>query len=321
VVGFVLYRMAAGGDREDSKVEGTMRKADRHMRIVFLTNETFATGETFRYIFAHVAASFPDTHFVAVRPPRAEKNPLALRSIYQKVQKVLWRAQRFGVLHTLEHLTSWPLQRLITRRNWQEVYETLRALPRPPIEPQPEKAVYVETLNGPDAVKAISRQQPDVVIPISAGILRRQVFGIARIGTLNLHRGILPLIRGLDPIYWALWKRKPEWMGVTVHYIDEGIDTGPALAYAPVEARYPGERFPSLFVRATEIGVECLVDVLCHLARGERWTIRPPQGESVYHSHFSGWRLVLLETRLALRRFAARSRKGINQQRAKARGK
>jgi hypothetical protein len=280
-----------------------------YMRIVFLTNEKFVPMEYFRYVFAHVAASFPDVHFVAVRLPRAEKNPLALGILYRKVQKVLWRAQRFGVLHTLELLTSWPLQRLIARRNWQEVDEKLRALPRPPIEPQPEKAVYVETLNGPDAAEAISRLEPDVVIRVSGGILRRQIFGIARIGTLNLHRGIAPLIKGRDPMYWTLWKRKREWMGGTVHYIDEGVDTGPVLAYAPIEPRSPGERFPSLYVRATELGVERLVDALCRLARGDRWTICPPQGERVYRSDFSGWRLAFLEIRLALRRLAARCKR------------
>ncbi len=112
-------------------------------------------------------------------------------------------------------------------------------------------------------------------------------------------------------MYWALWKSKREWMGSTVHYIDEGIDTGPMLAYAPVELRYPGERFPSLYVRVTELGVERLVDALFRLARGERWAIDPPQGEHVYRSDFSGWRLVLLEARLALRRFAAGSKRSL----------
>ncbi len=129
-------------------------------------------------------------HVVAVRLPRAEKKPLAW--VYQKARKVLWRAWRFGVLYTLELETSRPLQRLIGRRNWQEVQEQLRALPRSPVEPQPEKTVYVQTLNGPDAVEVISRLEPDVVIQVSAGILRRQVFEIARIGTLNLHPDIAP---------------------------------------------------------------------------------------------------------------------------------
>ena len=106
-----------------------------------------------------------------------------------------------------------------------------------------------------------------------------------------------------------------------MHFIDEGIDTGPVLAYAPIEPRYPGERFPSLFVHAFQLGMERLVNALHRLARGERWTIPPPQGERVYRSDFSGWRLVLLEARLALRRFAARSKRSVSVQQSLRHGK
>ena len=277
------------------------------MRIIFFTNENFASSEEFRYIFANVAASFRDVHVVAIRRSQAREKSFSLLTLYQKIRKVLWRARRFGVAHTLGIVTSYPLQLFITQRYEQELDEGYRALHRPLAKLQPEKAVYVDTVNGPDAVEAISRLEPDVVIQVKAGILRRQVFEIARIGTLNLHPGIAPLIKGQEPGYWALWEQKREWMGATLHYIDEGIDTGPALAYAPVIPRYPGERLPSLYVRTIERGVECLVEALCRLERGDRWTIPPPQGERVYRTIPSGWRLLLLEMRLASHRLKCNS--------------
>jgi methionyl-tRNA formyltransferase len=202
----------------------------------------------------------------------------------------------------LRSISSQQLRRPAFRRFWQEVDESVVALPRPPAQLQPEKAFYVETVNGPETVEAITKLEPDVVIHFHAGILQEQVFEIARIGTLNLHPGIAPLIKGQDPIQWALWERRREWLGATVHYIDEGIDTGPVLAYAPVEPGYPGERVAPLYVRIIEVGVERLLDALRRLAQGERWTIHPPQGVRVYRTVFSGWRLLLLEIRLALQR-------------------
>jgi methionyl-tRNA formyltransferase len=276
------------------------------MRIVFLTEEGFDSSEIFRYIFANVAAVFPDVHVVAVRRPQAAKKRWSLLWLQEKVRQVLWRARRFGVVHALEVLTSSPFRRLISQHLWREVFEGVRALSRPPVKLEPEKAIYVGgTVNGQETVEAISSLEPDVVIQHTGAILQRQVFEIARIGTLNLHPGIAPLIRGQNPISWALWEREPGWLGATVHYIDEGIDTGPVLAYAPVRPRYPWERFPPLRVRTTEAGTERLVDALCRLARGERWIIHPPQGEGVYRTVFSGWRFLLLEIRLALNRCAA----------------
>ena len=41
---------------------------------------------------------------------------------------------------------------------------------------------------------------------------------------INLHSSFLPWNRGDNPIYWSIKERTPH--GVTIHYIDESIDTG-----------------------------------------------------------------------------------------------
>ena len=277
------------------------------MRIVFFTNERFDSNEVILYMVANVAVSFNDVHIVAVR----SSVDGSLRGYSNKLKK-LWRS-RTNIVNKLEFISSYPIRRFIVARHERKALAGVRALPRPAVMPQPEKVIYVDTVNGPDAVEAISKLKPDVVIQADAGILRKQIFEIARIGTLNLHPGIAPLIMGMEPIYWALWKQEPKWMGASVHFIDEGIDTGPVLAYAPVTPLYPGEPYWSLFVRVYRFGVAQLVSTLARLAQGERWTIHPPQGERVYHSVISGWKLGLLEIRDALRRAASSIKKPIQQ--------
>ena len=56
------------------------------MRIVFLTKEGFDSSEIFRYIFANVAAVFPDVHVVAVRRPQAAKKRWSLPWLQEKVR-------------------------------------------------------------------------------------------------------------------------------------------------------------------------------------------------------------------------------------------
>lgn len=272
------------------------------MRVVFFTNDGVEKSEAFLYMFAQVAAFFPDIHVVAVR-----RQPDGLFRRYLKMLRRVWRFGG-GLTNALEIVSSLPLKVLIADPNEREEEAEIRALPRPPVTPRPDATVFVETVNGPDAVEAISRLEPDVVIQSGAGVLKEQVFKIGRIGTLNLHPGIAPLIKGRDPIYWALWELEPKWLGATVHFIDGGIDTGPVLAYAPIEQRFPGERYPELSVRVHEAGVECLVETLLRLARGERWTIEPPPGARVYRSSISGWKLLLLEIRDMLRRRSAGKR-------------
>ena len=48
---------------------------------------------------------------------------------------------------------------------------------------------------------------------------------------VNLHGGLSPEYRGADCTFWALYNGEPENVGCTLHYINEGIDTGDLIAH------------------------------------------------------------------------------------------
>jgi hypothetical protein len=272
------------------------------VRLVFFTRAGFASEELFRYLFSKVADRFSDLHIVAVRPPKREIGKL--RSLARRYRR---KVKLLGVWDAVEVASGSPLQALLARRAQRDVRQLLRALPRSEVQWDRYSVHYVETVNGDDAVKCIGALEPDVIIQAGAGILRPQVFELARIGTLNLHHGIAPLIRGMNSIHWALWEDRPEWLGATVHWIDAGIDTGGVLAYARVKAER-GEGFPALYVRATEGGVERLVESLVRLDAGERWVIPSPGNGSEYRSTISGWKLALVQGHIAIQRLLERRR-------------
>lgn len=58
-------------------------------------------------------------------------------------------------------------------------------------------------------------------------IFKADILNHAKHGLLNAHPGYLPDYRGLDPVCWAVSRGDPQ--GATVHFMDEGIDTGPIL--------------------------------------------------------------------------------------------
>jgi len=77
-----------------------------------------------------------------------------------------------------------------------------------------------------------------------------------RFGSVNVHPGLLPDYRGAHVLQWAIVNDEPE-TGVTIHYLDEGIDTGPVIA----EKRVPiGEEHDaaSLAARLKEAGLQLL---------------------------------------------------------------
>jgi methionyl-tRNA formyltransferase len=56
-------------------------------------------------------------------------------------------------------------------------------------------------------------------------IFKAEVLNIPPLGTINCHAGLLPFYRGRNVLNWVLINDEKDF-GITVHYIDEGIDTG-----------------------------------------------------------------------------------------------
>lgn len=60
-------------------------------------------------------------------------------------------------------------------------------------------------------------------------ILRRPLLEIPTLGSINIHAGLLPRYRGRAPLSWAIMNGERE-AGLTIHYIDQGVDSGPVIA-------------------------------------------------------------------------------------------
>jgi methionyl-tRNA formyltransferase len=267
------------------------------MRIVLFTRVGFQSDELFVYMFSRVVQRFPDAHVVAVAPQET-----TMRAFASLLSKYWRKMRRLGLLNTVEILTSYPLQVLLASQDQKNARRLLRQLPRPAMPLDGDRVVYVRTVNGADAIQAMTALEPDVIVQAGAGILRPGLFKTARLGTVNLHHGIAPLIRGMSSIYWALWEKRPDWLGATIHWIDEGIDTGEVLAYAPIAPVAPGEGYPALFAQATQKGVDQLVKTLTRLEAGEQWVVPPAASTSVHRSTISGWKLLILRLRPILQR-------------------
>jgi methionyl-tRNA formyltransferase len=87
---------------------------------------------------------------------------------------------------------------------------------------------------------------------VSHGYLHRVdagVLGRFRRRAINLHNALLPWNRGLAPILWSFVDGTPK--GVTIHYMDAGIDTGDIIAQR--EVRFAGtETLRTAFWRLDE---------------------------------------------------------------------
>jgi len=141
---------------------------------------------------------------------------------------------------------------------------------RPPCAPifQPAR------IKDPQIIEEIRDIGPDVIVVIAYGqILPRDVLEIPRLACLNLHASLLPRWRGAAPIQAAIAAGDHE-TGITVMYMDEGLDTGDILLQRNMDI-LPNDTGGSLHDRLAQIAPEALLESLRLLAAGK--ALRIPQ--------------------------------------------
>jgi methionyl-tRNA formyltransferase len=116
-------------------------------------------------------------------------------------------------------------------------------------------------IKDPRAVEQIRALAPDVIVVMAYGqILPKAVLEIPKIACVNLHASILPRWRGAAPIQAAIAAGDRE-SGITVMFMDEGLDTGDILLQRKIDIA-ANETGDSLHDRLAEIAPEALLDAL-----------------------------------------------------------
>lgn len=89
--------------------------------------------------------------------------------------------------------------------------------------------VYCDDLNDSIVVESLRRIKPEVVVFTGGGLVRNDVLENSGAGILNCHMGVLPQYRGMDVVEWPILENNLQQIGMTVHFMDKGIDTGDIL--------------------------------------------------------------------------------------------
>lgn len=135
---------------------------------------------------------------------------------------------------------------IIDGKGFARIFDILKKMPRPLtilflggslskeladwLETNGEKVSYTE---GKVDARYVETLKPDMIVSYSYRyLLRKDVLSLPPRGAVNLHISYLPWNRGAHPNVWSFIEDSPK--GVTIHYIDEGIDTGDILVQEEV---------------------------------------------------------------------------------------
>jgi methionyl-tRNA formyltransferase len=136
-------------------------------------------------------------------------------------------------------------------------------------------------IKEPHAIESIRGLTPDVIVVMAYGqILPRDVLEIPRFACLNLHASLLPRWRGAAPIQAAIAAGDRE-TGITVMYMDEGLDTGDMLLQRRAEI-LPQDTGGSLHDRLAQLAPETLLESLRLLGAGNAPRIPQDNASATY---------------------------------------
>ena len=123
------------------------------------------------------------------------------------------------------------------------------------------------TLRSDESFELIEKLAPDMIIVAAYGkILPQRVIDYPKLGCINVHGSLLPKYRGAAPIQRAIIDGESE-TGVTIMYMDAGIDTGDMLAKTIVRIE-PDDDFGTLHDKLAAVGAKLLTDTIPQLENG-----------------------------------------------------
>jgi len=145
---------------------------------------------------------------------------------------------------------------------------------------------YCSTLNDQVVMDGLLKIKPDLVIFTGGGLIRENILGNSGQGVLNCHMGVLPTYRGMDVVEWAILEGHFDQVGISVHFMDSGVDTGDILAVKTIPT-ISEETIFSLRNRMEPIMCQTFVDTVIQFLNGkiERRPQRKLDGKQYFKMH------------------------------------
>ena len=139
------------------------------------------------------------------------------------------------------------------------------------------QVIEAGNLNGTASVDRLRDLDADLGIVLGTRILKKTVFELPRLGCINLHKGQVPSYRGMPPGFWELYEGAAT-AGVTVHFVDQGLDTGDIVGESeiPIHAKETPE---SLRAKLHAEGARVLAQAVEQILKGTVSRRRQPPAD------------------------------------------
>ena len=95
--------------------------------------------------------------------------------------------------------------------------------------------LHIGNVNSDLCRETLRKLNPEVVVVVGTRIIGSETLRSVNVPCINYHAGLNPKYRGMNGGYWALAKGDCQNFGVTMHLVDNGVDTGEIISYRTLD--------------------------------------------------------------------------------------
>ncbi len=127
-----------------------------------------------------------------------------------------------------------------------------------------------EDINAPAVADFINKLRPDIVCVNGTNLLREPILCLMPsipYGIINLHTGLSPYARGGNCNLFMLLEGHPELVGITIHHIDKGTDSGDIIITARPNLE-SDDNYAMIDAKTFRLGIDMLLVAIRQLIEG-----------------------------------------------------
>ena len=101
---------------------------------------------------------------------------------------------------------------------------------------------HIDNYHSKETKETLRNLEADLGVLYGTNIIRKAVFQIPRLGSINIHQGLAPFYRGGPAMFWELFNGEKE-IGITVHFVAAKVDTGDLILQRTVPINYDFDKY------------------------------------------------------------------------------
>ena len=160
-----------------------------------------------------------------------------------------------------------------------------RAVQPPPVK-QAAREEHIAVLQpekprGEEFMAELREMEPDVSVVVAYGhILSREVIDLPRLGTINIHASLLPVLRGAAPIQAAIREGHSE-TGISIMRMVQRLDAGPVILQLPTPIS-PDQTYGEMALILSELGATAVIEALALMDLGRAREVEQDESRATY---------------------------------------